>query len=160
MSKRNCFGSQFEKLPKKDAADNLGRNRKNNRNKSRQCVYINGKIHNRIYRIIHIIAAGQDISIDEYIDMILSQHLKEHCKQAAKRNYHLRFLKKADVVARRGKLVYVREEYHERIQRIANSIGKGEVSLFSYIDNVLAEHFATHREVITALYNEHNRSIF
>lgn len=135
MSKRNDFGSQFEKIPKKDAAYSRDKSHKSNKGKSRQCVYIN-------------------------IDTVLSRHLKKHCKQAAKRNYRLRFLKKADAVARRGKLVYVREEYHERIQRIANSIGEGEVSLFSYLDNVLTEHFATHREVITALYNEHNRSIF
>ena len=44
-------------------------------------------------------------------------------KQVSKRNYRLRYLKKADTVARRGKLVYVRQEYHERIRRIARIIG-------------------------------------
>lgn len=81
-------------------------------------------------------------------------------KQAAKRNNRLRYLKKADTVARRGKLVYVRQEYHDRIRRIARVIGGDDVTLFSYIDNVLAEHFITHKEVITALCDEHNRPIF
>ena len=72
----------------------------------------------------------------------------------------LRYLKKADTVARRGKLVYVRQEYHERIRRIARVIGGDDVTLFSYIDNVLAEHFAANKEVISALYDEHNRPIF
>ena len=62
--------------------------------------------------------------------------------------------------ARRGKLVYVRQEYHERIRRIARVIGGDDVTLFSYIDNVLAEHFAANKEVISALYDEHNRPIF
>ena len=68
-------------------------------------------------------------------------------KQASKRNYRLRYLKRADTVARRGKLVYVRQE-------------ETDVTLFSYIDNVLAEHFSANKEVISALYDEHNRPIF
>ena len=81
-------------------------------------------------------------------------------KQVSKRNYRLRYLKKADTVARRGKLVYVRQEYHERIRRIARIIRGDDVTLFSYIDNGLAEHFAANKEVISALYDEHNRPIF
>ena len=76
-------------------------------------------------------------------------------KREAKQNYRSRYLKKADTVARRGKLVYVRREYHERIRRIARVIGGDDV-----IDNVLAEHFASHKEVIASLYDEHNRPIF
>ena len=72
----------------------------------------------------------------------------------------LALFEKADTVARQGKLVYVRPEYHERIRRIARVIGGDEVTLFSYIDNVLAEHFAANKEVITALYDEHDRPIF
>jgi hypothetical protein len=81
-------------------------------------------------------------------------------KQAEKQNYRSRYLKKTDTVARHGKLVYVRPEYHKRIQRIACTIGGGDVTLFSYIDNVLAEHFAANKEVIAALYDEYNRPIF
>ena len=73
-------------------------------------------------------------------------------KQVSKRNYRLRYLKKADTVARRGKLVYVRQEYHERIRRIARIIGGDDVTLFSYIDNVLAQHFEQYREEIEAAY--------
>ena len=73
-------------------------------------------------------------------------------KQVSKRNYRLRYLKKADTVARRGKLVYVRQEYHERIRRIARIIGGDDVTLFSYIDNVLAQHFEQYREESEAAY--------
>ena len=73
-------------------------------------------------------------------------------RQAAKRSYRLRYLKKADTVARRGKLVYVRQEYHDRIRRIARVIGGDDVTLFSYIDNVLAQHFEQYREEIEAAY--------
>jgi len=75
-------------------------------------------------------------------------------------DYQNMFLKEAAIPARIGKTVYVRKEYHERIQRIVRVIGKDEVSLFSYIDNVLAHHFATFQGEITELYDECNKSIF
>lgn len=75
-------------------------------------------------------------------------------------DYRSLFLKEAAIPARIGKTVYVRKEYHERIQLILRVIGKDEVSLFSYIDNVLAHHFETYQAEIIELYNEHNRSIF
>lgn len=82
-------------------------------------------------------------------------------KQKAKDgDYQELFLKEAEISARFGKTVYVRKVYHERIQRIVRIIAKDEVSLFSYIDNVLAHHFATFQDDITALYNERNDSIF
>lgn len=80
--------------------------------------------------------------------------------KAKDEDYQELFLKEATISARFGKTVYVRKEYHERIQRIIRIIAKDEVSLFSYIDNVLAHHFASFQEDITALYNENNNSIF
>ena len=47
----------------------------------------------------------------------------------------------------------------ERIQRILRIIAKDEVSLFSYIDNVLTYHFEHFGEEIKKLY-ENNSSIF
>lgn len=75
-------------------------------------------------------------------------------------DYRSLFLRETAIPARIGKTVYIRKEYHERIQLILRVIGKDEVSLFSYIDNVLAHHFETYQTEITELYNEHNRSIF
>lgn len=80
--------------------------------------------------------------------------------KAKDEDYQELFLKEATISARFGKTVYVRKEYHERIQRIIRIIAKDEVSLFSYIDNVLAHHFSSFQEDITALYNERNDSIF
>ena len=64
-----------------------------------------------------------------------------------------------DIPARIGKTVYIRKEYHERIQRILRIIAKDKVSLFSYIDNVLTYHFELFGEEIKKLY-ENNSSIF
>lgn len=138
----------------------MNKQNKHNKNGSRLCVNISREIYNKISQIVGSSSTGQNISTEEYINAVLNRHLKEHYRQTAKKNYLLCFLKKVGIVARQGKLVYIRKEYHERIQRIANNIGKGEISLFDYVDNVLTEHFATHREIITTLYNEHDRSIF
>lgn len=65
---------------------------------------------------------------------------KEIMGKARKEIYRSLFFKEAAIPARIGKTVYVRKEYHERIQLILRVIGKDEVSLFSYIYNVLAHH--------------------
>lgn len=84
---------------------------------------------------------------------------KEIMGKARREIYRSLFLKEAAIPARIGKTVYVRKEYHERIQLILRVIGKDEVSLFSYIDNVLAHHFDTFQEDIKKLY-EQNNNIF
>ena len=84
---------------------------------------------------------------------------KKIMDEARQTIYRSLFLKEADVPARIDKTVYVRKEYHERIQLILRVIGKDEVSLFSYIDNVLAHHFVMFQEDIKRLY-EQNNNIF
>lgn len=74
-------------------------------------------------------------------------------------DYGALFLKEATIPARIGKTVYIRKEYHERIQLILRVIGKDEVSLFSYIDNVLEHHFDMFQEEIKKRY-EMNNNIF
>ncbi len=75
-------------------------------------------------------------------------------------DYESLFLVNAEIPTRSGKLVSIREKYHERITKIVQVIGKKEVSIFSYIDNVLSHHFETFQDEITELYNKNNESIF
>lgn len=81
---------------------------------------------------------------------------KKVMDEARQAIYRSLFFKEAAIPARIGKTVYVRKEYHERIQLILRVIGKDEVSLFSYIDNVLAHHFNTFQEEIKKLYEQNN----
>ena len=81
---------------------------------------------------------------------------KEIMGKARKEIYRSLFFKEAAIPARIGKTVYVRKEYHERIQLILRVIGKDEVSLFRYIYNVLAHHFNTFQEEIKKLYEQNN----
>lgn len=75
-------------------------------------------------------------------------------------NYEALFIRKADTLARSGKLAYVRKEYHDRIQLITNVIGKNKLSLSAYIDHVLTQHFEQYEEEIKRLYRENYEDIF
>lgn len=75
-------------------------------------------------------------------------------KKKAKQDYESLFFKKASTTTRSGKAVYIRKEFHDRIIRIVQNIGYNEVSLFSYIDNVLEHHFNTYQDDITKLYRK------
>lgn len=70
------------------------------------------------------------------------------------------FIRQTDSKARFGKHVPIRQEYHERIQKIVRVIGNDEISIFNYIDNVLSQHFEDFQEDIVKLYSEKNKDIF
>ena len=81
-------------------------------------------------------------------------------KKANKPDYESQFVREATVTARQGKQVYIRKDYHDRILKIIQVIGKNEVSIASYLDNVLTLHFETYQGEITESYNEHLKSVF
>ena len=70
------------------------------------------------------------------------------------------FIRQTDSKARFGKHVPIRQEYHERIQKIVRVIGNDEITIFDYIDNVLNQHFEDFQEEIVKLYNEKYKNIF
>ncbi len=63
-------------------------------------------------------------------------------------------------VARQGKMVYMRPEYHERIQRIISVIGNNQLNISTYIDNILAYHFEEFEEPIRKLYSKNYRDVY
>ena len=75
---------------------------------------------------------------------------KQKLNEAAIEAYKLQFIRGSDLPpARFGKSVYIRKDYHERISQIVSVIGANEISLFGYIDNVLAHHFESFNKEIT-----------
>ncbi len=75
-------------------------------------------------------------------------------------SYKIKFFVNADVTSRTGKMVNIRKTYHERIMKIIRVIGNNEITMFSYLDNVLKEHFDNYRDEITELYHKNNEEIF
>ena len=68
------------------------------------------------------------------------------------------FVRESKMIARKGRQVCIRSEFHDRISKIIHVIGQNEVTLASYIDNVLARHFEEYREDITESFNRHIKS--
>lgn len=75
-------------------------------------------------------------------------------------DYKSLFLHEATVVARSGKTVYICKEHHDRIMKILHVIAKNEVSLFSYLFNVLEHHFSGYQQEITELYDNNYEKPF
>ncbi|KAA6340802.1 hypothetical protein EZS27_011347 [termite gut metagenome] len=78
-------------------------------------------------------------------------------KRGKGQDYETLFIKESNITARLGKTVYIRKEFHERIQKIVQVIGDNEVSLFSYIDNILSHHFESYQEDINQSYKQKNK---
>ena len=70
------------------------------------------------------------------------------------------FIRESPVCARLGKTIYLRKEFHERIQKIIQTIGNNEMSIFSYVDNVLEQHFAAYQDEITEEYRKRSTGLF
>jgi hypothetical protein len=81
-------------------------------------------------------------------------------KESKPKDYKSLFMHEAAITARSGKTAYISKEHHERITKIVQVIGKNEVSLFSYIYNVLEHHFASYKDDITDLYEKNIEQIF
>ncbi len=71
-------------------------------------------------------------------------------------DYESLFLTDAGIPTRSGKLVSIREKYHKRIAKIVQALDRKDVSIFSYIDNVLSHHFDTYQVEINEIYNREN----
>jgi hypothetical protein len=100
--------------------------------------------------------AEEDISNEE---TQVQKPVKRKQKQKGN-DYISQFMCNSDIKARSGKLIYVRPEYHEKVSKIIQVIGKNEISIFSYIDNVLMHHFEEFQQEIIKHYRENNTDIF
>ncbi len=85
---------------------------------------------------------------------------KRRRSKAESLDYKNLFLNEVAIAARSGKTVYICKEHHDRIFKILNVIAKNDVSLFSYLFNVLEHHFATYQEEITELYDNNHEKPF
>lgn len=93
-------------------------------------------------------------------DVPESRHEPENKKKKSRQaDYEALFLKSSEETARYGKTIYIRKEFHERVQRIVQVLGDNEISLYSYIDNVLSHHFDTFQHEIREGYERKQKPI-
>ena len=72
----------------------------------------------------------------------------ERRRKVVKPDYEKTFVCGTSVTARHGRQVYIRNEYHDR----------NEISIASYLDNVLAHHFSMFGSDISESFNNHLKS--
>ena len=65
-----------------------------------------------------------------------------------------KFMTDTGFTARLGRQVSISEETHERVMKLVSVVGKGQVSMASFIENIINEHFAIHAAEIKAAFEE------
>ena len=88
------------------------------------------------------------------------QRERNRTKKSLDGNYGEHFLKTHSMTKRGDKSIYIRQEYHERLSRIVQVIGKDEIPLYAYLDNILEHHFELFEKAITDDFNENFKPIF
>lgn len=71
--------------------------------------------------------------------------------------YEELFFKDSSQSARLGKAMTIRPEFHDKITKIIQVIGGNQTSLFSYIDNVIIQHFEMYKQEINELYDSRDK---
>jgi hypothetical protein len=88
------------------------------------------------------------------------QRERNRTKKNLEGSYGEHFLKTHSMAKRGDKSIYIRQEYHERLSRIVQVIGKDEIPLYAYVDNILEHHFEIFEKAITDDFNEKYKPIF
>lgn len=88
------------------------------------------------------------------------QRERNRSKKNLDGSYGEHFLKTHSMTKRGDKSIYIRQEYHERLSRIVQVIGKDEIPLYAYLDNILEHHFEMFEKAITDDFNEKFKPIF
>ena len=88
------------------------------------------------------------------------QRERNRTKKNLDGSYGEHFLKSHSMTKRGDKSIYIRQEYHERLSRIVQVIGKDEIPLYAYLDNILEHHFEMFEKAITDDFNEKFKPIF
>lgn len=70
------------------------------------------------------------------------------------KGYVDKFMANAGITARHGKQVNISTANHERIAKFVNVVGKGQVSMTSYIENIINEHFNIYAVEIKKAFEE------
>lgn len=74
--------------------------------------------------------------------------------------YGKEFLQLNKMQKRGDKSIYLSSQHHQRLSRIVQVIGKDEIPLYAYLDNILEHHFEMFEKAITDDFNEKFKPIF
>ncbi|MGV0752066.1 DUF3408 domain-containing protein [Empedobacter brevis] len=81
-------------------------------------------------------------------------------KKLNKEDYCEQFFKIPTTTASKGKSVYVRQEHHDRFNRLTNIMGIDKLTIYAYLDNIIEYHFQEFGELISEIYNDKHKPLF
>ncbi len=81
-------------------------------------------------------------------------------KKLTKEDYCEQFFKIPTTTASKGKSVYVRQEHHDRFNRLTNIMGIDKLTIYAYLDNIIEHHFQEFGELISEIYNDKHKPLF
>lgn len=106
---------------------------------------------------------GEEITKEEVKEPAQEKPVQRERTRSRKNSdstYGERFLNTHSMEKRGDKSIYIRQEYHERLSRIVQVIGKDKIPLYAYLDNILEHHFELFEKAITDDFNEKFKPIF
>lgn len=106
---------------------------------------------------------GEEITKEEVKEPAQEKPVQRERTRSRKNSdstYGERFLNTHSMEKRGDKSIYIRQEYHERLSRIVQVIGKDKIPLYAYLDNILKHHFELFEKAITDDFNEKFKPIF
>ena len=98
--------------------------------------------------------------VKEQVQVKPVQRERTRTKKILDGSYGERFLNMHSMEKRGDKSIYIRQEYHERLSRIVQVIGKDKIPLYAYLDNILEHHFELFEKAITDDFNKKFKPIF
>lgn len=105
-------------------------------------------------------ATKEEVKQDELSKSKPVQKERNRTKKNLDGSYGEHFLKTHSMTKRGDKSIYIRQEYHERLSRIVQVIGKDTIPLYAYLDNILEHHFEMFEKAITDDFNEKFKPLF
>lgn len=81
-------------------------------------------------------------------------------KKLTKEDYCGQFFKIPNTTASKGKSVYVRQEHHDKFNRLTNIMGIDKLTIYAYLDNIIEYHFQEFGELINEIYDEKHKPLF
>lgn len=76
------------------------------------------------------------------------------------KEYLEHFMRMGEKPVRSSNAAYIHPEFHERIQRIVQVIGKNRISFSVYVNHVLEQHFIENEGVIRRLYKKNYEDVY
>ena len=70
------------------------------------------------------------------------------------------FMRTVEKPVRSPNAAYIHPEFHERIQRIVQVIGRNRISFSVYVNHVLEQHFIENEGVIRRLYKKNYEDVY